>query len=176
MTDQEIWLPIAGFEGYYEVSSHGRVKSLTRVVRAGFVGSRHTVEGILTPIPDRDGYPRVILRVDGGHVTRRLHRLVCEAFNGPAPEGRPEAHHLDSDRANARADNLAWVSRSENMAARSSCSVGEKNGYARLSETQVRAIRAERGTRSVAEIAAGYGVSIFAIYDIHSGRRWKHVR
>jgi hypothetical protein len=63
---------------------------------------------------DRYGYFYVTVWLDGKAAKRRVHRLVCEAWHGPCPEGL-ECAHLDGDCANNRADNLRWVTHRENV-------------------------------------------------------------
>jgi hypothetical protein len=97
----DAWRPCPGFERHYSVSSNG-------VIRNNSTGLR--LFGEL----DRDGYRRVNLSSAGKALKRRVHRLVCEAFHGPAPEGC-EVCHLDGTRTNNRAENLRWGTRSENV-------------------------------------------------------------
>jgi hypothetical protein len=169
----EIWLPVEGFEAYYEVSNLGRVRSLDRTVVAGARVIRHQPGRVMCPAPDKCGYPRIIFRVRGKLQTHPVHRLVCRAFHGPAPDGRPEVHHIDRDRSNARADNLEWVSRSENLAHKDSR--GERNNFSKLTEDAAREIKARRG-EPAKDLAAAFGVRACSIYGIWSGKRWGHVQ
>lgn len=110
----EEWRPVAGFDGY-EVSNLGRVRSLDRVVTRTD-GSRQKFRGcIMCQTRTDKGYLNVSLRgaIKGRRVTVRVHRLVARAFL-PNPKGLPEVNHIDSNRANPRAENLEWVTRSEN--------------------------------------------------------------
>lgn len=95
----ERWKPVPGYQGSYDVSDAGRVRA-TRTGRelAGYV--------------DRYGYCTVLLSQGGRSLRHKVHRLVCEAFNGPPSEAR-EVGHLDGNRQNNAATNLAWVTRSE---------------------------------------------------------------
>jgi len=95
----EQWRPVPAFEGKYEVSDLGRVKSL-----------RWTPPRILRPGPSNYGHMSVVL---GRRNTRMVHELVLIAFVGPRPPGQ-ETRHLDGDPANNRLDNLCWGTRSEN--------------------------------------------------------------
>lgn len=108
----ERWLPIPGYEGRYEISDQGRVKSLPRrTVKSNGVPLTVTekiMKGWLVK-----GYPTVALRRDGVTVTRQVHRLVLAAFVGPCPDGM-EGCHNDGDPANNRLTNLRWDSSSEN--------------------------------------------------------------
>lgn len=107
----ERWLPVVGYEGYYEVSDQGRVRSLPRLTRKGnLTGGR-----ILSPSGGKSDYRRVDLWVNGVARTRLVHGLMMEAFAGPRPEGM-EIRHLDGTRSNNRwPDNLAYGTRSENQ-------------------------------------------------------------
>lgn len=159
----EVWRGVDGFESFYEVSNLGRVRS----IRA---------DALMTPVPDKDGYPRVILRIDGKHYTRKVHRLVCEAFNGPPTALHHEVHHIDNDRSNACADNLRWVSRRENMHRDQGFNTaGEQNGFSRLTEGSVRRIYRNKESMSAKELAAIFGVKPCTVYEIWSGKRWPSV-
>ncbi|MBC8726059.1 hypothetical protein F6X37_32345 [Paraburkholderia sp. 31.1] len=113
-TEPEIWKPVVGYEGYYEVSDQGRVRSLSRVViRAN--GTRLTMHGRVLALPlTQRGYPSVVLSVDGAKYPRVVHQLVLEAFVGPRPAGA-EGCHGDGDPTNNAASNLRWDSHSANM-------------------------------------------------------------
>ncbi|MGP9622564.1 NUMOD4 motif-containing HNH endonuclease [Corynebacterium sp. AOP34-AQ2-28] len=109
----ERWLPVTGYGGIYEVSDQGRVRSLSRVVSTR-KGDRRYRGKTLAPKSNRHGYPLVVL-ADGGVLrSKRVHRLVLEAFVGPCPEGM-EACHNNGDRGDPRLANLRWDSASENQ-------------------------------------------------------------
>lgn len=96
----EIWKEIKGYEGLYEVSSEGRVKSLGRK------------PGIMKPGLSR-GYLKIGLVKDGIKSMFRIHRLVAGAFI-PNPDDKPEVDHIDGDRKNNRVENLRWMTHKEN--------------------------------------------------------------
>jgi len=98
----ERWRCITGHEGHYEVSDHGRVRSL--FVRK-FYGVFARVK-ILSACRATGGY-RVVTLYSHRNRTHRVHRLVLEAFRGPCPKGC-EASHLDGDPGNNRLENLVW--------------------------------------------------------------------
>lgn len=110
MEQEEIWRDIEGYEGLYQVSNLGRVKSLERIDEMG----RLRLGRILSPVIDRYGYLRVNLYKEGKRKTFQVHRLVGQAFI-PNPEGLPQINHKDEDPSNDRADNLEWCSRSYNI-------------------------------------------------------------
>lgn len=106
----ERWLPIAGYEGLYDVSDLGRVRSLPRQTRTGLRGGQ-----VLIPRPDADGYLLVNLSRDGIKTTRKVHQLVAEAFLGPCPPGLEVCHNRPNSRDCAEAANLRYGTRSENI-------------------------------------------------------------
>lgn len=112
----EKWRPVIGFEGLYEVSDEGRVRSLPRVVPHRS-GGRLTLSGRVLVGSRRAtrGYPMVNLWKDNTQHARYVHALVLEAFVGPRPASA-DACHADGSVDNNRLTNLRWGSRSENMA------------------------------------------------------------
>jgi hypothetical protein len=110
----ESWIPIPGYEGSYEVSDLGRVRSLDRIVRGGNGGMRLSPGGMRKVSSRADGRRFLNLRSDGKGVIRLVPHLVLEAFVGPRPD-RHDACHNNGDPADDRLVNLRWDSRSENM-------------------------------------------------------------
>lgn len=104
---QEQWRPVVGYEGRYEVSNFGQVKSLSKM------GGRK----MLRTAPGRKGYPECSLYGAGGKQSRKTHRvhnLVAAAFLGPRPAGR-HVRHLDGDSAKPWSFNLAYGTPQENL-------------------------------------------------------------
>ena len=171
-TVTERWLPVVGFEETHEVSDLGRVRSLDRTVRAGTGFMRHKGR-VLTPCHLSDGYPRIQLRVNGCVTTKMLHRLVAEAFHADKRNAlHREVDHIDHNRANARADNLRWVSHAHNLARRP----GPRTHSGKITGEQMREILALRGKSKPADLAARYGVTIWTVYAIWEGRPWVQKR
>lgn len=110
---EETWKDIKGFEGFYQVSNLGRVKSLKRTIIRKDGKPFFIRERILKTNNDHSGYPYVTLIILKDKVAKPVHRLVAEAFI-PNPENKPCIDHIDCNRANARAENLRWVTYSEN--------------------------------------------------------------
>lgn len=136
----ERWLPITGWEGAYEVSDMGRVRSLDRFSQQqkanGQIVPFRVRGSILKPSRSKGGYLIVNLRGFRHRETRSLHTLVAETFIGPCPEGQEVCHENDIKTDN-RATNLSYGTRSKNLddavrngrhhwASRDECSRGHK--------------------------------------------------
>lgn len=113
---QEEWRPAPGWEGLYEVSDLGRVRSLPRVitVRRKDGDRPKPISGRIMKQRLHSGYPVVKLRDAPRAEKVLIHRLVCEAWHGPCPEGL-ECAHNDGDRTNNRPENLRWTTHLNNM-------------------------------------------------------------
>ena len=107
----EIWKPIAGYEGLYEVSNLGRVKSFERP---------NTKGGILKTTKNNRGYHDVSLMKCGKRKHQLVHRLVAIAFC-EKPEGTNVVNHIDCNPDNNCASNLEWVTQSQNICHSADC-------------------------------------------------------
>ena len=178
MTEREEWRDIPGYEGHYQASSWGRVRSLGRVtVKKG--GVRMTVrERILSGRAHRHGYSSYVLRKDGKSHPYHGHVLVMRAFNG-MPEPGLIICHNDSDGSNNRLDNLRYdtvKSNSADMVRAGNSLRGERNPSAILGADKVTAIRNRRAQgERVSSIAKHYGVAVGAVSRAIRGVTWKHV-
>lgn len=104
--ENEVWKDIPGYEGLYQVSDLGRVKSRGN--------DKNRREKILSPGKDRGGYLRVALWKDGKAKRFLVHRLVWESFNGIIPEGY-DCNHINEDKTDNRLENLNLMTRKENI-------------------------------------------------------------
>ena len=104
---EEIWKDVDGFEGIYQVSNLGRVKSLERVVNYPKC-TKHVKEHIMSGSDNGHGYLTVMMRVNNKGVRKYIHRLVAQAFI-PNPKNLPEVNHKDENRSNNNVMNLEWV-------------------------------------------------------------------
>jgi hypothetical protein len=102
----EIWKDIQGYEGIYQISNLGRIKSLHR---------DYTNGRILNPAKNNRGYLRLGLSGNGKVRYDSVHRLVAETFI-PNPKNLPEVNHIDGNKLNNRVENLEWVTKGENQA------------------------------------------------------------
>ena len=114
MEQKEIWNPIKGFEGLYEVSNLGRVRSLQRTIIQKN-GIAITSKGRFKRIGINSvGYPCVTLCKNGKSKQYSLHRILAKAFI-PNPDNKPEVDHINTNRTDCRLENLRWVTHAENM-------------------------------------------------------------
>lgn len=113
---EERWLPVAGFEGYYEVSDQGRVRSVDRVVTFKDGVTKRATRGKLLTLSAWNGagnYLSVPLCKGGKTKKYGVHRLVATAFI-PNPDNLPEVNHKDENKNNNRVENLEWCDRQYN--------------------------------------------------------------
>lgn len=96
---EEVWKPIEGYEGIYEISNLGRIKSLSRDVKSCYGHIAHRVERIKVPKKEHDGYMVVSLYKNSAMKTMNVHRLVAMAFV-PNPHNYPCINHKDENKTN----------------------------------------------------------------------------
>jgi len=174
----EIWKSVVGYEGLYEVSNLGRVRSHHASGHRGFYNKEpHILSG-----GDVRGYRQIVL-VDrnGGRRSGLIHRLVARAFLGEPPDPGHTVNHKDFDQSNNRVENLEWLSHADNN--RYSAKViprirGEQKSNRKLDETKVRDIRTRyaAGNTTLTALAIEYGVSNPTIHAIIHRRKWSHVQ
>lgn len=117
-TGSEQWKDITGYEGWYQISNHGRVRSVDRIGcqrhwRGG--QSKYLYKGqIRIPYKRKNGYVCITLRKDGVNKTFNIHRLVALHFL-PRVEGKEYVNHLDANPDNNHVSNLVWCTQSENI-------------------------------------------------------------
>lgn len=104
----EIWRPILNYEGYYEVSSFGRVRSVDRIVQNG--KWTKPVRGRILKLNNNDGYMYCCLCKDGKTKQHKVHRLVAQAFI-PNPDNLPYINHKNEDKGDNRVENLEWCTK-----------------------------------------------------------------
>ncbi len=165
----EVWLPVPGYEGLYEVSNLGRARRIGE-------GGRFTL--ILSPTACQ-GYLVICLSKDGVARKYRMNRLVLEAFCGPPPFAGAQAAHNDGCKTNNALTNLRWASNLENQAdidRHGRRCRGEDVFGSKLTEEAVRAIRRDidNGMRN-RPIAQRFQVSVSTVHLIRHRKIWRHV-
>lgn len=180
----EIWKPVVGFD-QYEVSSLGRVRRCKPDLHGRGLGN------ILAQTPRKDGYISYSLHHNGVQSVRLGHRIVCEAFHGPAPSSKWYACHNDGNRANNAAANVRWDTPSGNSFDKVGhgtmpCGLshpaktkpgylprGESHKLSKLTAREVLNIRSD--PRSQSAIAKEYSVSSSLIGMIKARKIWTHI-
>ena len=155
----EIWRDIRGYEGHYQVSNFGRVKSL-----------KYGREIILKPGKNGGGYSCVALSKNGHLQTYVVHRLVAQAFL-PNPDNLPQVDHLNEIKTDNRVENLQWVTGSENT--KRTYQHGRKPVRAKVTFEQVSYIRNNPDNLSKQQLAEKFNVSAFTIRQIQLKQTWK---
>ena len=111
---KEVWKDVVGYEGIYEVSNIGNVRSLDRCV-SGKLNSKHFVKGKVFKLQkSHKGYKTVILHKHGKASQKQVHRLVAEAFISN-PFNLPQVNHKDTNKENNCVNNLEWITNYDNM-------------------------------------------------------------
>lgn len=185
-THIEEWRPVVGFEGKYEVSSLGRVRSLSTY-------HGRTPGSFLKPRLDRAGYWRFTLSKNCKTYNRSGHRLVSTTFLGPRPNGY-HVNHINFVRTDNRLVNLEYVTPTENVRHSQRAGRlmppkgyqpnaytpdaiakrrGESAGRAKLTEKEVREIRKLQGQLSAVKVAQLYGLGKTSVRHIWSRVNWK---
>lgn len=162
---RERWEDVGGFEGRYQVSDKGRVRSYPNSRGKGFT--------VLSPFINDDGYAIATFSVNGRRSKHLVHRLVLLTFRGEPPPGYVACHGPKGNVDNSL-PNLRWDTHSANLLEREA-GYGETHGNAKLREADVMDmhVRLARGETPVS-VAARYGVTVENVYMIRSGKAWRH--
>jgi hypothetical protein len=179
----ERWLPVAGYDGFYEVSDQGRVRSLSRKVQNA--GKVDYISGrILSPNFTGKGYLFVNLCRNGDRTMAYVHRLVATAFLPPSEA--PHVNHIDSVKTNNAASNLEWVTPKQNThhaIAAGKFAIAHMNGRTlainnparakKLSAAEVASIRSACAAgEPQASIGARFGITQATVSKIKRGAVW----
>lgn len=171
--ENEIWKEVAGYEGLYEVSNLGRVRSLHVSPLHGYTSGH-----ILKPGNVR-GYRQINMRKDGKSRSGLVHRLVARAFIGPPPTPEHQVNHKDLNKSNNVPENLEWVTHVANILHAAPLiprNKGEAN-HSKLTESDVKEIRRRYASGSITlnDLGDLYGVSGVTVHKIVRREKWKHV-
>jgi hypothetical protein len=188
----EAWKDIIGFEGLYQISSLGRIKSCERLARARH-GMIRIKEKILK-LSVVKGYPYITLLKNGKRVGFSIHRLIATAFIERI-EGKTHVNHINGIKSDNRIENLEWCTHAENMRHAIEkglkCNIrsdnyneilksgrflpGSKNRSAKLCEKQVSEIKNSDRSITAVIIVKDYNISAGIVRRIRRGEIWKHI-
>jgi hypothetical protein len=185
----EVWKDVIGYEGAYQVSNYGNVKSIDRFVPSKY-GKTRRVKGVkLKQRSDKDGYLYVNLKKNQKGRSSRVHRLVCEAFHDNH-DNKPQVNHINGVKNDNNSENLEWVTMSENRQHAYDIGLqngesrrGVKNNFAKLSNEDVlkirsmysgdlRGVKDKKGRLTCSDIAKNYKVSAATVQDIVKRKKW----
>lgn len=174
----EIWKDLVGYEGLYQVSTLGNVRSVDRIERCGSFFRRRKGT-LLKQSINRGGYCQVHLNKDGNGCSKEVHRLIAKTFIENKYD-LPEVNHIDCDKTNNSVDNLEWVSREDNTKHAMEHDLkphGDRHKSSKLRQSQVDWIRKnfdsnnkKYNTKSMAE---RFGVSRCTIRRVVLNQSWK---
>lgn len=173
----EIWKDIPNYEGYYQVSNYGRVKSLERWISHSRRKKDFVRERILKQHINR--YCFVVLSKDNFQINKTVHRLVAEVFI-PNPLNLPEVNHNNDfgDKTDNRSWMLEWSTKkdNDNHAKRNNLKPkGQSHGKAKLTEKDILEIREIGKNKTLTEIANIYNVQFACIDKILKRKTWIHI-
>jgi hypothetical protein len=173
----EVWKDVLGYEGFYQVSDKGRVKSVDRRVVYSNGRVYNYREKTLKPAIDKDGYCVIGLCVKQKIKVKKVHRLVAECFIDNL-ENKPQVNHKDGIKCNNHVGNLEWCTCSENQRHCNDTGLrvagkGDKATSNKLTEIDVGFIRLWiKLGHSQREIAKIFKVHFATISCIHVGKSW----
>lgn len=178
---REIWKDIPGFEGCYQASNSGKIKSKKRTVTYSTGKTQIYPSVVLIPGVTESGYYSVTLCKDTRRFTKRVCRLIGLTFI-PNPENKPQINHKDGDKKNDAVSNLEWSTGSENQLHRyrvlkKGVPVGEKHANSKVNNSSVKKIRQMHSTGLYSQRAIGdkFGISQPTVWEIVNNKIWTHI-
>lgn len=159
----ELWMPVAGYEGLYEVSNFGKVRAVARIVNGRW--GQNVLQGrLLKPSRASGRYFKVTLYSEGVGSQLQVHSLVLKAFLGDPPQDF-QGDHIDFDITNNSLSNLRWIHRVDNVRRRRS---------SKLTQESVDKIRLKhQHGASTQDLSEEFGVSTSHVAHVNSFDRWK---
>ena len=174
----EIWKDIPGYDGWYQVSNHGRVRSWRKY---GNCNKKTKHPKIMNGSVNNKGYVMIHLRIGDNSEYISTHRLVGKLFI-PNQENKPQINHIDGDKLNNNINNLEWVTAKENTAHAFEAKLrenpkGEKHGNSILTKGDVFKIH-DLYNKGVFQkkIAKKFGIAQQTVSEIVTFRKWKHLK
>jgi hypothetical protein len=171
---KEIWKPIKGYEGRYEVSNLGRVKSLDRKSK-NKATPEMIVKGRLIKDCNTNGYRTLRLSLRNVPKMFYVHRLVCSAFV-ENPNNKKTVNHIDGDKTNNHYSNLEWTSLAENIRHANKAglriNINRKTGKQLTKKQALELIELLNKGCKNKDIAKEYNISLSSVYNIKAGKQW----
>lgn len=186
MNNECEWVQIPGYEGRYEISTCGRVRTMARIAPrtvSGFSSPVRVKRKELRPSSEPGGYPAIELTNEAGRRRLYMHRLLAQAFI-PNPLNLPVVNHIDGDKTNNALQNLEWCTHAQNAAHASKAGLlpkgligpGEKCPAAKLTDEKVREIRRRVAAGETQRaVAKEFGVTYGNVSLIVNRGTWSHV-
>jgi hypothetical protein len=175
---KEAWKDVEGYDGIYQVSNKGNIRSLKRYIYHKN-GAKHIIEGqLLIPYITKKGYRQIKLWKNNNGIGFKCSRLVAKAFI-PNPLNLPEVNHLNASKVDNRVENLEWCTRSHNIKhsfihGTRKC-YGEHHSQSILTDSDVYYIREMKDQKSINEFAKMFRVHKATIWSILNNKNWKHL-
>lgn len=181
----EIWKDIVGYEGMYQVSNFGNVRSVEREIeqldRMGNPCKMVYKGRVLKPSKRKNGYLCATFSKNNLLHRENIHRIVAKTFI-PNPDNKPQVNHKDSNKENNRVDNLEWVDNSGNQKhafkyGGQKSLRGENAPWAKLTDEIVLEIRTRhaKGDISYRQLSIEYGLSREYTRRLVLGLNWNHI-
>lgn len=168
------WKPVIGYEGSYEISDFGKVRSITRKC-----GERITNGKILNERLNKKGYPEVFFHSkEKKNLARNPHRLVAETFI-PNPNNLPQVNHINGIKTDNKVKNLEWVNNSMNQLHAYALGLqpsrkGENNSNTKLTNNIVTTIKEKYNSGlNIKYISENMNINLSILRQIIYGRTWK---
>ncbi len=179
MENQEIWKDVVGYEGLYQASNLGNIRSLTRFTKDKRYDVKKTLKGKLLKLTKReDGYLIITFRKNKTAKKFRVHRLICETFIENI-ENKPCVNHINGNKTDNSIKNLEWCTYKENMIHAFETGLspsGEKHYISKLNNEQVLEIKQIlKKDYILKDIAKKYNVTHTCIIQIRKGKSWKSI-
>lgn len=172
----EEWKDIKDYEGLYQVSNFGRVRSLPKEWITGWNNVKRKHSGFILKPSNHGGYLAVTLSKNKINKYKSVHRLVLQAFIG---ESNLDCNHKDGDKSNNYLNNLEYCTESENALHAYKIglnkNIGENHRSSKLNNDIIKNIRENKFGLTTREFASCYGITKQTVHDILNKRTWAHV-